>query len=107
MGAPVGVLDARHEDAGVGELLREPGHERDRPQTPGIHRPLHRMNVRMVDAAVEAMREVDVVSLVVDVAGEGADDLPRDKRHLIAKALRATFDAEIQPNSAADHAPIV
>ena len=36
--------------------------------TPGIHRPLHRMNVRMVDIAVEAMREVDVVGLVVDVA---------------------------------------
>ena len=28
--------------------------------TPGIHRPLHRMNVRMVDAAVETLREVDV-----------------------------------------------
>ena len=36
--------------------------------TPGIHRPLHRMNVRMVDTAVESMREVDVVGLVVDVA---------------------------------------
>ena len=36
--------------------------------TPGIHRPLHRMNVRMVDTAVETMREVDVVGLVVDVA---------------------------------------
>ena len=35
--------------------------------TPGIHRPLHRMNVRMVDAAVDTMREVDVVGLVVDV----------------------------------------
>jgi GTP-binding protein Era len=34
--------------------------------TPGIHRPLHRMNVRMVDAAVETMREVDVLGLVVD-----------------------------------------
>ena len=31
--------------------------------------------------------------LVVDVAGEGADDLPRDKRHLVVEALRATFDA--------------
>jgi homoserine kinase len=31
--------------------------------------------------------------LVVDVAGEGSDDLPRDKRHLVVKALRATFDA--------------
>ena len=35
--------------------------------TPGIHRPLHRMNVRMVDAAVDTMREVDLVGLVVDV----------------------------------------
>jgi GTPase len=35
--------------------------------TPGIHRPLHRMNVRMVDAAVDTMREVDVVCLIVDV----------------------------------------
>ncbi|MFN2539525.1 MAG: homoserine kinase [Mycobacteriales bacterium] len=30
--------------------------------------------------------------LAVDVAGEGADDLPRDKRHLVVKSLRATFD---------------
>ncbi len=36
--------------------------------TPGIHRPLHRMNVRMVDAAVETIREVDVLGLVVDAA---------------------------------------
>jgi GTP-binding protein Era len=36
--------------------------------TPGIHRPLHRMNVRMVDAAVETLREVDVVALVFDAA---------------------------------------
>lgn len=35
--------------------------------TPGIHRPLHRMNVRMVDAAVETIRDVDVIALVVDV----------------------------------------
>ena len=34
--------------------------------TPGIHRPLHRMNVRMVDAALDTMREVDVLGLVVD-----------------------------------------
>jgi GTPase len=36
--------------------------------TPGIHRPLHRMNVRMVDAAVETLREVDVVALIFDAA---------------------------------------
>ena len=34
--------------------------------TPGIHRPLHRMNVRMVDAAVDTLSEVDVVLLVHD-----------------------------------------
>jgi GTP-binding protein Era len=27
--------------------------------TPGIHRPLHRMNVRMVDAAVDTIAEVE------------------------------------------------
>jgi GTP-binding protein Era len=36
--------------------------------TPGVHKPMHRMNVRMVDVALEAMREVDVLCLVVDVA---------------------------------------
>ena len=36
--------------------------------TPGIHRPLHRMNVRMMHTAVETMREVDVLGVVVDVA---------------------------------------
>jgi len=36
--------------------------------TPGIHRPLHRMNVRMVDTAVETIREVDIVGVVVDVS---------------------------------------
>jgi len=34
--------------------------------TPGIHRPLHRLNVRMVDAAVETLGGVDVVVLVFD-----------------------------------------
>jgi GTPase len=36
--------------------------------TPGIHRPLHRMNVRMMHTAVDAMREVDVLGVVVDAA---------------------------------------
>jgi GTP-binding protein Era len=36
--------------------------------TPGIHRPLHRMNVRMVDAALETIREVDVLALVKDAS---------------------------------------
>ncbi len=36
--------------------------------TPGVHRPLHRLNVRMLDAAIDAMHGVDVVALVVDVS---------------------------------------
>ena len=30
--------------------------------------------------------------LLVDVAGEGADSVPRDRRHLVVRSLRATFD---------------
>ena len=48
--------------------------------TPGVHKPTHRMNVRMVDMALEAMREVDVVALVVDASVKpGTGD-----RHLLA-----------------------
>jgi GTP-binding protein Era len=34
--------------------------------TPGIHKPLHRMNKRMVDAAIDTLKEVDVAVLMVD-----------------------------------------
>ncbi len=37
--------------------------------TPGIHRPLHRMNVRMVDVALDSIGQVDVLALVVDATG--------------------------------------
>ena len=36
--------------------------------TPGIHRPLHRMNVRMVDHAVETITQVDVLVVVLDAS---------------------------------------
>ena len=36
--------------------------------TPGIHRPLHRMNVRMVETAVAALKEVDAAVLVHDAS---------------------------------------
>jgi GTP-binding protein Era len=36
--------------------------------TPGVHKPTHRLNVRMVDTALESIRQVDVVALVVDVS---------------------------------------
>jgi GTP-binding protein Era len=36
--------------------------------TPGIHRPLHRMNVRMVDAALDGLRQADIFGLVADAS---------------------------------------
>ncbi len=36
--------------------------------TPGVHKPMHRLNVRMVDIARESMREVDVLALIVDAS---------------------------------------
>src|SRR5687768_17884450 len=36
--------------------------------TPGVHKPLHRLNVRMVDAALDTLKEVDLVAVVVDAA---------------------------------------
>src|SRR5215212_4607546 len=36
--------------------------------TPGVHKPTHRLNARMVSTALEAMRDVDVVTLIVDAS---------------------------------------
>ena len=47
--------------------------------TPGVHRPTHRMNVRMVDVALDAIREVDVLALVVDSSAKPG---PGDRRLL-------------------------
>jgi GTPase len=58
--------------------------------TPGIHRPLHRMNVRMVDSAVDTLGEVDVVGVVVDVsesAGGGVRYLLDLVKGTTAKAI--------------------
>jgi GTP-binding protein Era len=95
--------------------------------TPGVHKPAHRMNVRMVDVALEAIREVDVLALVVDssvkpgpgdrylldlVKGAGKPVLlVLSKVDLVAKPLllplideyrRAHPFAEIVPLSSAD-----
>lgn len=43
--------------------------------TPGIHRPLHRMNVRMVGAATDTIGEVDVVGVVIDVSEKPGNGL--------------------------------
>lgn len=48
--------------------------------TPGVHKPLHRLNVRMVDAALETLKEVDVIAVVVDGSepGGAGDDYLMD-----------------------------
>ena len=58
--------------------------------TPGIHRPTHRMNVRMLDTARDAMRDVDVVGVVLDVSqkpGSGQQHLFEMIRHLPAAVV--------------------
>jgi len=43
--------------------------------TPGIHRPLHRMNVRMVELALDTLGKVDVLVVVLDASTKtGAGD---------------------------------
>ena len=95
--------------------------------TPGVHKPIHRLNVRMVDIALEAMKDVDVLALVIDASAKpGSGDryvleLLRDARQptilvlnkvdLISKPRllpiidhyrQAHAFAEIVPVSAAD-----
>ena len=52
-----------------------PGGEVVYLDTPGIHRPLHRLNVRMMDAATDSVADADLVLVVVDVSEpSGAGD---------------------------------
>ena len=53
--------------------------------TPGIHRPLHRMNVRMVDIAYESISDVDVIGLVRDAT----DSLGAGDRFVLARLEQA------------------
>ncbi|HXT68347.1 MAG TPA: GTPase Era [Vicinamibacterales bacterium] len=55
----------RHRIIGVNN---GPGHQIVFIDTPGIHKPMHRMNKRMVDTATDTLREVDVIVLVVDAS---------------------------------------
>jgi GTPase len=52
-----------------------PGGEVVYLDTPGIHRPLHRLNVRMMDAATDSLADADLVLVVVDATEpSGAGD---------------------------------
>jgi GTP-binding protein Era len=60
--------------------------------TPGIHRPLHRMNVRMVDAAVDSLKEVDAVVLVHDAStkpGHGDEYVSNLLKHVDVPVILA------------------
>lgn len=62
----------RHRIVGV---RNRPGAQIVFIDTPGIHKPMHRMNRRMVETATDTLREVDVVVLVVDATTRpGAGD---------------------------------
>jgi GTP-binding protein Era len=65
----------RNRIVGVRNYGRPTGEQANRPtmegqviyvDTPGVHKPLHRLNVRMVDAALDTLSEVDLVAVVVD-----------------------------------------
>lgn len=62
--------------------------------TPGIHKPLHRLNVRMMDHVRSALSEADVVALIVDATepfGKGdqfAIDLLRSETAVNPEARR-------------------
>ena len=60
-------LTTRHRIVGV---RNGPGGQLVFVDTPGIHKPLHRMNRRMVDVAIDALKQSDVVVLVVDATGK-------------------------------------
>lgn len=54
-------------------VARRPGVEMALVDTPGIHRPEHRMNAAMVRDASDALRTADLVLLVVDASAEGRE----------------------------------
>jgi GTP-binding protein Era len=62
--------------------------------TPGIHRPLHKLNVRMMDQVRSSLSEADVVALIVDATepfGKGDQyvvDMMREQKEQQQKAKR-------------------
>ncbi len=70
------IVGVRNYDAGQAVFV----------DTPGIHRPTHRMNVRMVDAAVEGIRRADLVALVTDATDARAG---RGERFILEQVRQA------------------
>src|SRR5712691_3136365 len=58
--------------------------------TPGIHRPLHKLNVRMMDHVRTAFAEADVIALIVDATepfGKGDEFVIGMLRESVAPAI--------------------
>src|SRR6202049_3238442 len=49
-------------------ILNEPRGQIAFLDTPGIHKPLHKLNVRMMDHVRSSLGEADIVALLVDVS---------------------------------------
>jgi GTP-binding protein Era len=88
----------RNRIVGVKQVSRPAGQQADRPtgqqdligqivflDTPGIHKPLHRLNVRMVDTAIDTFSEVDVIAVVID-ASEASGGGDRFLLDLVARS---------------------
>lgn len=65
--------------------------------TPGIHKPLHRLNVRMMDHVRSALSEADILTLIVDVTepfGKGDEfviEMMRQERQHNPDAVRVAL----------------
>ncbi|HEX8027219.1 MAG TPA: GTPase Era, partial [Vicinamibacterales bacterium] len=60
----------RNRIVGVKQVAGPPAGQIVFVDTPGVHKPLHRLNVRMVDTAVSTFSEVDVIAVVIDASEE-------------------------------------
>jgi GTP-binding protein Era len=68
-------------------VVNRPGGQIVLFDTPGIHKPMHKMNQRMVDAAVRSVEQVDLVLWLVEV-GEPPGPGDRSVAEVLRKAAR-------------------
>lgn len=68
--------------------------------TPGVHRPLHRLNVRMLDAALDTLKEVDVITVVVD-----ATERPGGGERFLMDVVRKTEAPRVLALNKVDRLP--
>src|SRR5439155_1275156 len=69
-------------------ILNEPRGQIAFLDTPGIHKPLHKLNVRMMDHVRTSLAEADVVALIVDAT----EAFGKGDQFVIEKVLHHTAD---------------